>query len=95
VFEPVRIEYHHMGEQMLFRFDNGYGASIINNDMSYGIELAVIYWEGEDFHLIYDTPITDDVIGYLDRDRAETLLEAIEKLPPRLTSTPSTGRLDA
>ena len=51
-------------------FDNGYGASVIRNKFSYGsdsglYELAVIQGTPGDFSLVYDTPITNNVNGWL------------------------------
>lgn len=72
--------YH--GEQFLVRYPNGYGASIIKSQYSYGVELAVIGWDGKNFELVYDTPVTEDVIGY---ETPESLLEhltEIRALPP-------------
>lgn len=74
--------------QILHRFDNGYGASVVSHDFSYGgndglSELAVIRWRGKnDFDLTYETPITDDVIGWLDDDAVEELVKKIEALRP-------------
>jgi len=67
--------------QWLFRFENNYGASVIKRFGSYGyeedkFELAVLY----DDHLTYNTPITDNVIGYLDNDEVLKLLEQIKDL---------------
>ena len=42
-------------------------------------ELAVL--DGDD--LTYETPITDDVIGYLNYDEVLEILSEIEKLPPK------------
>lgn len=69
------------GEQWIFRFDNGYGASVITGGIAYcneaqPFELAVLK-HGE---LCYDTPITDDVIGYLTSDEVFDLLDRIEQL---------------
>ena len=61
-------------------FDNGYGASIIQGDGSYGLELAVYTRDG----LCYDTDITEDVIGNI--ETMEDLigyLKRIEALPKR------------
>ena len=74
------------GVQRLYRFDNGYGASVIRHSGSYGNdkglwELAVIrYTDGDKYVLDYSTPITDDVIGYLDEDEIIALLVRIGAL---------------
>ena len=76
------------GVQKLFRFPNGYGASVVQSPYSYGgdsglWELAVIRYVEEDtdaFLLTYDTPITNDVIGYLDEQEVDALLEQISAL---------------
>lgn len=70
------------GDHYTFTFDNGYGASVIRNRISYGRdegrwELAVLHGDS----ITYDTPLTNDVIGHLsEADVAETL-RAIEALP--------------
>lgn len=69
---------------IVVRFPNGYGASIINHSGSYGVELAVIGFHGagrEDWQLLYDTPITNDVIGWLDQSAALANLRRIAALP--------------
>jgi len=79
------------GIQKIYRFDNGYGASVVCTSFSYGgpeglWELAVIEFTGKEndkYNLIYDTPITDDVIGYLSEDNLKNLLIEIETLPKR------------
>ena len=68
-------------EQWKFKFDNGYGASVITGGIAYcneeqPYELAVLK-HGE---LCYDTPITDDVIGYLTSNEVYDLLDKIEQL---------------
>lgn len=74
---------HHGGTQDLHKFDNGYGASVIRGGMAYGgLELAVMRWAGDKSSLCYNTPITDDVLGYLSEDEIPVLLAKIEALPP-------------
>lgn len=76
-----------LGErQRIYRFDNGYGASVVQFTYSYEFEqglweLAVIKFNGEDYELVYDTEITSDVIGYLSEDEIDNLLTQIEALP--------------
>jgi len=71
----------------LYKFTNGFGASVIRHGNSYGHEdgkweLAVTETTKNDkFRITYDTPITDDVIGYLDDGDVEMLLDQIEALP--------------
>ena len=77
------------GVQKLYRFENGYGASVVRFYGSYGFEqglweLAVLKFNGEginDFNLCYDTPITNDVVGRITESRAEEILEEIKGLP--------------
>jgi predicted dehydrogenase len=69
------------GIQVIFKFDNGYGASVINHAGSYETELGVIKFYGDEWSLCYDTPITDDVIGYIQtREELIVLLNRIEAL---------------
>jgi hypothetical protein len=75
-------------EQTIHRFDNGYGASVICNEFSYGVnqglkELAVIKFYADNldsWFLCYTTPITEDVIGYLKDEEVDALLAKIEAL---------------
>jgi hypothetical protein len=63
------------------QFDNGYEASVVKSEYTYGgkdglYELA-IFKDGE---ICYNTPITDDVIGYLTTQEVTDLMEQIQKL---------------
>jgi hypothetical protein len=78
-------------DQLLIRFGNGYGMSIVRGPWSYGgpeglYEVAVgkFAGEGDDWDLCYDTPITDDVIGWLNESDLPGLAERIAELPPHL-----------
>lgn len=69
------------GVQLLLEFPNGYSASILRTDRSYGgrdglYEIAVI----RGGRIAYDTPITDDVVGYLDQIGVIDTALAISKL---------------
>ena len=74
------------GHHWIYRFPNGFGASVIFTPYSYGTykmlyELAVIrFSSNEDWHITYDTPITDDVLGYLSTREVCELLRTIENL---------------
>lgn len=82
-FEKYGFADSDKGElQYVFKFPNGYGASVIKNKYSYGanddlFELAVLNSEND---LCYDTEITDDVVGYLTNDDVLKLLERIKNL---------------
>lgn len=71
-----------MGIQCRIEFSNGYGASIVKGPYTYGgraglFELAVLSSDGA---ITYDTPITDDIVGYLTEDGVTALLAEIELL---------------
>ena len=70
------------GDQWLFKYDNGYGASVVQHSGSYGgqnglYEIAVLDSNGE---MSYTTPITDDVIGYADEVKLYDTLDRIKSL---------------
>ena len=70
------------GVQELYKFPNGFGASVIRHDYSYGgkdgkWELAVLDQQGE---LSYDTNITDDVLGHLNDPQVDQVLRQIKDL---------------
>mgnify|MGYP001453667541 FL=1 len=70
------------GDQWLFKYDNGYGASVVQHSGSYGgqnglYEIAVLDSNGE---MSYTTPITDDVIGYADEVKLYETLDRIKSL---------------
>ena len=68
--------------QYIYKFLNGYCASVVRHNSSYGnnkglYELAVLDKDGS---LCYDTPITDDVIGSLKFEEAEDICYKISQL---------------
>lgn len=73
-FKYPRHEYH---------FANGYGASVIHNKYSYGLELAVVKHNKKTglWDLDYESGITDDVIGYINgKEELEEILIRISNL---------------
>jgi hypothetical protein len=83
-FESLNFNPHPMGfgKQCVVQFPNGYSASIVQSEYTYGgkeglYELAVF---GKDGNITYDTPITNDVEGYLSESDVESLLTQIKEL---------------
>ena len=74
------------GIQYMFRFKNHYGASVVKHDYSYGHEndlweIAVIkYSRDDEWHITYNTDITNDVIGYLSDEEVREILKRISEL---------------
>jgi len=82
------MKYLHLlkNGQWTFKFENNYGSSVIKRYGSYGyeldeFELAILYFDknGESF-ITYNTPITDNVLGYLKNDEVLEILEQIKNL---------------
>ena len=74
------VGHHHW----IYKFHNGYEASVIIGELTHGggqgyFELAV----RQAGRIVYDTPITDDVLGYLTFHEVVNALEAIKALPAR------------
>ena len=72
-FKELNFQQHPMGvgQQCIVQFSNGYGASIVKGEHTYG---------GKDGHITYDTPITNDVLGYLSEEDVEKILTDIKNL---------------
>ena len=65
-------------------YPNGYSASIISNEYSYGgnrglFEVAVLYNNKID----YTTSITNDVLGFLSFEEVNNVCKDIENLPSK------------
>jgi hypothetical protein len=66
----------------IYRFPNGYGASVVSGPHTYGgkdglFEVAVLDNNGE---ITYNTPVTGDVVGFLDFDGVADILNKIKSL---------------
>jgi len=66
-------------------FPNGYGISVITGKYAYSddenpYECAVLIGNSEKWNLTYDTPITDDVIGYCNEEKVTEIMKQIQKL---------------
>lgn len=79
---PASIRKEWMeAKHAVMRFDNGYGISVVKGNMfhSNGIDTyeVGILKEGV---LCYDTPITDDVIAYVNADEVSNIMKQIQEL---------------
>ena len=68
--------------QTIYKFSNGYGASVIKfNYVYFGIEIAVLrFYENGNWDIDYSTPITNDVIGGLNEESRDSVLQQIFEL---------------
>lgn len=92
-YEVQLAEYMLDGVAYVIHFPNGWGASIVRNRISYGgrvgkWELAVLDSMGD---LSYETPITDDVVGWLDESEVADYLDRIAALPAGPEPDPGHG----
>mgnify|MGYP006299903673 CR=1 FL=1 len=71
------------GTQIVYKFPNGYGASVISGNYTYTdaespFELAVLRFDKKGgWDIVYDTPVTEDTVGYLDLDGVYDVLSEI------------------
>jgi hypothetical protein len=66
--------------------DNGYAVSVVCHEGSYGsyqglFEVAIM--RADDNEIVYDTPITGDVLGHLDFAEVAEVIEKVRALPKR------------
>lgn len=75
-------EEYAKSKQAKMDFENGYGISVLFGSIFYsnGIdtyEVGIL----KDGSLCYDTPITNDVIGYITADEVTDIMRKIQELP--------------
>ena len=84
-FKDIIFKSNPMGEEFGIvsrtEFDNGYEVSVVKSKYTYGGDIGLyelaIFKDGE---ICYDTPITNDVIGYLRPVDVTEVMEKIQKL---------------
>jgi hypothetical protein len=81
-FDKITDEPYMSGVRSRMVFENGYGVSVISHTYSYGgkdglFEIAVLDKKGE---ITYKTPVTNDVIGYLNPEEVTEIMEHVQKL---------------
>jgi hypothetical protein len=70
------------GVQCRMMFENGLGVSVVSHTYSYGgkdglFEVAVLDADGD---ITYNTPVTNDVIGYLKPEEVTEIMEQVQNL---------------
>lgn len=79
-FKDYIVKQNDLGyPQTIYKFPNGYGASIIKIEYIYfGIEIAVLKFdENGNWDIDYSTPLTNDVIGGLNEESRDSVLQQI------------------
>ena len=81
-FEQINDTPFMVGKKARMSFDNGYGVSVVSHTYSYGgkrglYEVAVL---GSDGDLTYETPVTNDVIGYLSEKGVSDVMKQVQEL---------------
>lgn len=80
-----KADIHLGGPHLVVFFENGYGMSAIQNSCSYGgrdgfWEAAVLKGNQEEWRIVYDTPVTNDVAGWLSEDEVKEFALAVSRL---------------
>jgi hypothetical protein len=81
-FDMINDTPFMVGKKARMSFDNGYGVSVVSHTYSYGgkkglYEIAVLDSEGD---LTYETPVTNDVIGYLSEKGVSDVMKKVQEL---------------
>ena len=81
-FFPINDAPFMVGKKARMHFDNGFGVSVVSHSYSYGgrdglYEVAVL---DSDDNLTYDTPVTNDVIGYLTEEDVTDVMKQVQEL---------------
>lgn len=91
-FNDIEFKPHSMGDGLHGKifFDNGYGVSVVrfkigeryssytNNENEW--ELAVLFGNEKEWELTYDTPITNDVVGWLSSEDVSEIMKKVQGL---------------
>jgi len=91
-FKDIEFQPHSMGDGFMGKifFDNGYGVSVVrfkiynryssytNNENEW--EVAVLFGNEKKWELTYNTPITNDVIGWLSEEDVTEIMKKVQEL---------------
>ena len=78
-FDDLQFVLHHLGGTCSrWEFDNGYGISVVHGPLFYcddtTYEVAIL----KDNLITYDTPLTNDVLGYQTPEDINNILKELE-----------------
>ena len=81
-FDQLNDAPYMVGKKSRMHFENGYGVSVVSHSYSYGgrdglYEVAVLDSNDE---LTHDTPVTNDVIGYLTEEDVSNVMKQVQEL---------------
>jgi len=81
-FEQINDAPFMVGKRSRIHFDNGFGVSVVSHSHSYGgrnglYEVAVLDSDG---NLTYETPVTNNVIGYLTEEDVTNVMKQVQEL---------------
>jgi len=81
-FEQINDAPFMVGKRSRMHFDNGFGVSVVSHSHSYGgssglYEVAVLDSDG---NLTYETPVTNNVIGYLTEEDVTNVMKQVQEL---------------
>jgi hypothetical protein len=81
-FKKIEGNPFKTGVMSRMMFENGFGVSVVSHTYSYGgkdglFEVAVLDVDGD---LTYNTPVTNDVVGYLNPDEVTEIMEEVQNL---------------
>ncbi|WP_410221914.1 hypothetical protein [Pedobacter sp.] len=92
-FKDLQFKEHYLfkGVHAVMIFDNGYGVSVTrfklptgsygsytHNDNQY--EVAIIFGTVDNYRLVFDTAITDSVIGYLYHEQVSEIMYKVQNI---------------
>jgi len=85
MFESLTFTKCNDGIQGRRYFSNGYGCSVVKHSFSYGgsegyYEIAVT---DKYNRIVYNTPVTSDVLGYQTKADVEQVMNQISQLSPK------------
>jgi hypothetical protein len=87
--EFVPTEEFLNGIKTTLHFDNEYGISVVRHKYSYGsgLDLYEMAIMNKDNDIVYDTPVTNDVLGYLTENDVSNYMIKVQRLEKKVDST--------